>query len=73
FYGKVGIWSIVGTKVAQRSSKHRPKGTKMVMPAMVDGDGYKKLMIEDAIPAIKTYMPKPEGHTIFVRKDGAKP
>ncbi|CAM9914671.1 unnamed protein product [Choristocarpus tenellus] len=30
-------------------------------------------MIEDVIPAIKTHMPRPEGHTIFVQQDGAKP
>ncbi|CAM9892536.1 unnamed protein product, partial [Choristocarpus tenellus] len=40
---------------------------------MVDGERYKKLMIEDVIWAIKVHMPRPEGHTIFVHQDGAKP
>ncbi|CAM9339016.1 unnamed protein product [Discosporangium mesarthrocarpum] len=30
---------------------------------MVNGERYKKLMIEAAIPAIKACMPRPEGHT----------
>ncbi|CAN0270525.1 unnamed protein product [Discosporangium mesarthrocarpum] len=74
--GKVGIWPIVDTKVAQRTSKHRPKGTKVHVPAMVEGERYKKLMIEAVIPATKpakACMPRPEGHTIFVQQGGATP
>ncbi|CAM9333197.1 unnamed protein product [Choristocarpus tenellus] len=37
FNGKIGIWPTVDTKVAQRNSKHRPKGTKVLVPGMVDG------------------------------------
>ncbi|CAM9414291.1 unnamed protein product [Discosporangium mesarthrocarpum] len=73
FDGKIGIWPIVDTKVAQRPSKHRPQGTKVLVPAMADGERYKKLMIEAVIPAIKACMPRPEGHTIFVQQDGATP
>ncbi|CAM9402423.1 unnamed protein product [Discosporangium mesarthrocarpum] len=42
------------------------------MPAMVDGERYKKLMIEAFIPAVKACMPRPEGHTIFVQQDGER-
>ncbi|CAM9995357.1 unnamed protein product [Choristocarpus tenellus] len=35
------------------------------------GRGYKKLIIEDVIPAIKACMLRLEGHTIFVQQDGA--
>ncbi|CAM9831042.1 unnamed protein product [Choristocarpus tenellus] len=60
------------TKVTQCSSKHCPKGTKVLVPAMVDGVRRKKLMIEDVIPAIKAHIPRPEGHTIFLQQDIAK-
>ncbi|CAM9642581.1 unnamed protein product [Discosporangium mesarthrocarpum] len=73
FDGKIGIWPIVDTKVAQPTSKHRAKGTKVLVLAMVDGERYKKLMIEALIPAIKACMPRPEGHTVFVQQDGAMP
>ncbi|CAN0165264.1 unnamed protein product [Discosporangium mesarthrocarpum] len=69
----IGIWPIVDAKAAQRTSKHRPKGTKVFVPAMVHGERYKKLMIEAVISAIKACMPGPEGHTIFVQQDGATP
>ncbi|CAM9696547.1 unnamed protein product, partial [Choristocarpus tenellus] len=73
FDGKIGIWSIVDAKVVQRSSKHRPKGTKVLVPVMVDRVGYKKVMIKDVIPTIKARMPKPEGYTIFAQQDETKP
>ncbi|CAN0202496.1 unnamed protein product, partial [Discosporangium mesarthrocarpum] len=37
---------------------------------MVDGERYKKLMIEAVMPAIKACMPRPGGHTIFVQQEG---
>ncbi|CAM9585423.1 unnamed protein product, partial [Discosporangium mesarthrocarpum] len=42
-------------------------------PATVNGERYRKLMIKEVIPAIKARMPRPLGHTIFVKQDGAKP
>ncbi|CAN0286724.1 unnamed protein product [Discosporangium mesarthrocarpum] len=71
FDGKIGIWPIVNTKVAQRTSKHRPKGTNVLVPAMVGGERYKKLIIEEVTPATKACIPRPEGHTIFVQQDWA--
>ncbi|CAN0470929.1 unnamed protein product [Discosporangium mesarthrocarpum] len=73
FDGKIRIWSTVDIKVAQRTSKPRPKGTKVLVPAMVDRERYKNLMIEAVIPAIKTCIPRREGHTIFVQQDRATP
>ncbi|CAM9183108.1 unnamed protein product [Choristocarpus tenellus] len=70
FNGKIGIWSMVNTLVAQCSSKHRPKSTKVLVLATVDGERYKKLMIEDVIPAIKGHILSTEGHTIFVQQMG---
>ncbi|CAN0491718.1 unnamed protein product [Discosporangium mesarthrocarpum] len=40
---------------------------------MADGAKYKKIMINEVIPAIKAKMPRPPGHTIFVQQDSAKP
>ncbi|CAM9676296.1 unnamed protein product [Choristocarpus tenellus] len=60
-------------KVAQHSSKHRPKGTKVLVPVTVDGERYKKLVIKHVILAIKACMPRPEGYTTFVQQDRAKP
>ncbi|CAM9151838.1 unnamed protein product [Discosporangium mesarthrocarpum] len=73
FDGKIGIWPIVQTKVARRTSKHRPRGTNVLVPDMVGGERYKKLMIEAVIPANKACMPRPEGRTIFVQHGGATP
>ncbi|CAM9672014.1 unnamed protein product, partial [Discosporangium mesarthrocarpum] len=73
FHGKIEIWPIVDTKVAQRTSKHRPKGTKVLVLATVDGERYKELMIKAVIPAIKACMPRPDGHIIFVQQGGATP
>ncbi|CAM9361154.1 unnamed protein product [Choristocarpus tenellus] len=58
--------------IVQRSSKHHPRGTKVLVPATVDGERCKRLMIEDVILAMKARIPRPEGHTIFVEQDGAK-
>ncbi|CAM9175068.1 unnamed protein product [Choristocarpus tenellus] len=71
FDGKIEIWSIVDIWLlsAQSSSKH---GTKMLVPATIDEERCKKIMIEDAILAIKACMPSAEGHTIFMQQGGAK-
>ncbi|CAM9160512.1 unnamed protein product, partial [Choristocarpus tenellus] len=68
---KIGIWPIVDTNIAQHSSKYL-KGTKVHVPATVNGERKKKLMIEDIILAIKVCIPRLEGHTIFVHQDRAK-
>ncbi|CAM9821337.1 unnamed protein product [Choristocarpus tenellus] len=73
FDGKIGIWSVVDTMVVQHPSKHCSKGTSMHVSAMVDGERYKKVLIEDVIPAIKARKPRLEGHSIFVQQDRAKP
>ncbi|CAN0504623.1 unnamed protein product, partial [Discosporangium mesarthrocarpum] len=73
FDGKIGIWPIADTLAAIRSSKNRKKGTMMLKPVTLNAERYKELMIDEVIPAIKARMPRPPGHTIFVRQDGAKP
>ncbi|CAN0510425.1 unnamed protein product, partial [Discosporangium mesarthrocarpum] len=73
FDGKIGIWPIVDTLAAIRSSKNRKKGTMMLKPATLNAERYKELMVDEVIPAIKARMPRLPGHTIFVQQDGAKP
>ncbi|CAM9495627.1 unnamed protein product [Discosporangium mesarthrocarpum] len=69
----MGIWPIVDTVRAKRNSKNCKKGKPIIKPATVNGERYKKLMITEAMPAIKARMPRRPGHTIFVQQDGAKP
>ncbi|CAN0429117.1 unnamed protein product, partial [Discosporangium mesarthrocarpum] len=59
FDGKIGIWPIVDIVLAKRDSKNRKKGTPMMKPAKVNGERYKKFIIEEVIPAIKARMPRP--------------
>ncbi|CAM9728247.1 unnamed protein product [Discosporangium mesarthrocarpum] len=73
FEGKIGIWLIVEVVTAQRASKSRARGDSVLRPVTVDGEKYKKIMIDEVIPGIKAKMPTPPGHTIFVQQDGAKP
>ncbi|CAN0011252.1 unnamed protein product [Discosporangium mesarthrocarpum] len=73
FDGMIGIWPIVDVVMTQRASKSRPKGDPGLRPATVDWEKYKKVMIDEVIPAIKAKMPRPPGHTIFVQQAGAKP
>ncbi|CAM9368905.1 unnamed protein product [Discosporangium mesarthrocarpum] len=73
FDGKIAIWPIADTVAAMHRSKNRKKVTMVLKPATVNMERYKELMINKVIPAIKTRMPRPPGHTIFVQQDGAKP
>ncbi|CAM9758717.1 unnamed protein product, partial [Choristocarpus tenellus] len=69
FDGKMRICPIMDTKVAKCSSIHRPKG-KVLVPAMMDRERYKKLMIEDVIQAVKAHMPRPEDTPSLCRGTG---
>ncbi|CAM9203140.1 unnamed protein product [Discosporangium mesarthrocarpum] len=73
FDGKIGIWPIADTVVAMRNSKNRKKGTMILKPATVNAERYKEFMIDKVIATIKARMPRPPGHMIIVRRDGAKP
>ncbi|CAM9358512.1 unnamed protein product [Discosporangium mesarthrocarpum] len=73
FDGKIGTWPIADTVAAMRSSKKRKKGTMTLKPATLNAERYKELMIDKVIPAIKARMPRPPGHTNFVKQDGARP
>ncbi|CAM9411190.1 unnamed protein product [Discosporangium mesarthrocarpum] len=73
FEGKIVIWPIGVVIKAQRASRSRARGDPVLRPVTVNGEKYKKIMIDDGIPVIKVEMPRPPGHTIFMHKDGAKP
>ncbi|CAM9664174.1 unnamed protein product [Discosporangium mesarthrocarpum] len=73
FDRKISIWPIVDVVTAQCPSKSRARGVPVLRPVTVDGEKYKKIMINEVIPAIKTKMHRPPGHSIFLLQDGAKP
>ncbi|CAM9269976.1 unnamed protein product [Discosporangium mesarthrocarpum] len=52
FDGKIGIWPIVDMMLS-KDSKNCKKGNPIMKPATVNGERYKKLMIEEVISAIK--------------------
>ncbi|CAN0487698.1 unnamed protein product, partial [Discosporangium mesarthrocarpum] len=41
-------------------------------PVTVDGEKFMKIIIDEVIPAIKSKIPRPPGHSIFEEQDGAK-
>jgi hypothetical protein len=57
FDGKVGLWPVVETKLAVRSSKNRPKGTPVTTPVEMTKDVYESMLSEHVIPAIKRVWP----------------
>ncbi|CAN0260843.1 unnamed protein product, partial [Discosporangium mesarthrocarpum] len=73
FDGKIGIWPVVDIVLVNKgdSKKIRKKGIPIMKLATVNEERY-KLMIEEAIPAIKARMRTPLGHMNFVQQDGAK-
>ncbi|VEU43698.1 unnamed protein product [Pseudo-nitzschia multistriata] len=74
FDGKIGIWPFVVKEPAKRSSVNRPKGTLVTKPQNVDGEVYKRMLLEKVLPAI--YEKWPRGSStpeIFIQEDNAKP
>ncbi|CAM9660349.1 unnamed protein product [Discosporangium mesarthrocarpum] len=72
FDRKISIWSNVDMVMAQRASKSYAWGDPALRPVMVDGEKYKKTMIDEVIPAIKAQMPRLLGHIVLVQHDGDK-
>ncbi|ETV65121.1 hypothetical protein H257_18078 [Aphanomyces astaci] len=52
FDGKVGVWPFVVVQPAKRNSKNRAKGTPAVVPQVVDGEVYKKAIIDKTTRAL---------------------
>ena len=79
FDGKIGIWPFVEKKPAQRRSVNRPAGTLITKPVNVNGDVYKKMLLEKVLPAIYEKWPRGAGNDeegrpeIIIQEDNAKP
>ncbi|KAG6616892.1 transposon protein, putative, Mariner sub-class [Phytophthora cinnamomi] len=71
FDGKVGLWPVVKTKLAVRSSKNLPKGTPVTTPVEMTKDVYERMLTQHVIPAIKRVWPGKEEVTI--QQDNAPP
>ncbi|CAM9859336.1 unnamed protein product [Discosporangium mesarthrocarpum] len=70
FDGKIGIWPVIETVKAKRSSKNRAAGYMEIKPFI---RCYKQMMKKEVIPAIKARMPGASTCAIWVQQDGAKP
>lgn len=57
FDGKIGIWPVVETSVALRTSKNRPAGTPITKCVNMKRDVYRKFIIEKVFPAIRARWP----------------
>lgn len=74
FDGKIGIWPFVRKVVAKRSSKNRQKGTMETKSLEVNRDEYRKMLIDNVLPAIKRKFPRADlCHPIFIQQDNAGP
>jgi hypothetical protein len=75
FDGKLGIWPFVFQEPAKRASKNRPAGTMETKNiSSVDKFQYRKMMLENVLPAIEASWPRSSrGTTIYIQQDNAKP
>ena len=70
FDGKIGMFPIVESVVAQRTSRHRPRGANIVRPVNVTKERYRQLIVEKVVPAIKEKWPC-RNRNIVIQQDGA--
>lgn len=57
FDGKIGIWPVVETAVAVRTSKNRPAGAPMTKCINMTRKVYRQLLIDKVFPAIRAKWP----------------
>lgn len=57
FDGKLGFWAFVEEVPAQRSSKHRTRGTIELKSVNVDRDVYRDMVVSNVLPSIKAKWP----------------
>jgi len=69
FDGKIGVWPFVETVIAQRGSRHRPKGTPELKPVKVTGKVHKQCALEKVLPAVRRRWP--ERGTVRLQHDNA--
>jgi hypothetical protein len=70
FDGKIGMWPIVERTPAARGSVNRPRGTIITKPIGCTRTVFRRMMVENVIPAIKRKWPD-GNHNITVQQDGA--
>ncbi|ETV78434.1 hypothetical protein H257_07974 [Aphanomyces astaci] len=73
FDGKIGTWHFTETVPAQRRSSRRDAGTPVMKTVSVTRETYKKMLIEQVIPAIRCKWPSTETKTIKIQQDNARP
>ncbi|ETV97349.1 hypothetical protein H310_09686 [Aphanomyces invadans] len=73
FDGKVGVWPFVVVQPAKRNSKNRAKGTPVVVPQVVDGEVYKKAIMDKVVPAIlERFPPRTLARGVVIQQDNAR-
>ena len=74
FNGKIGIFPYTKQDPAQRSSRNRPRGTLVTKQVEVTKEVYKKMLLDNVIPAIKDSWPAASRReTIYANHDNASP
>ncbi|KAF0706140.1 hypothetical protein AaE_014255 [Aphanomyces astaci] len=74
FDGKIGVWPFVKPVEAKRNSKNRPKGTPLLAPESVNAEVYRKMIVDNVVPAIKAKMPRQsQANIIYLQQDNASP
>ena len=73
--GKIGIWPIGKTVLAQRASKNRPAGTPEWESCNIDHEVYTSLMLNEVVPAIIEKWPTTDwnndNYSLIIQQDGA--
>ncbi|ETV73005.1 hypothetical protein H257_12050 [Aphanomyces astaci] len=73
FDGKIGTWHFTQHVRVTSSSRNRPVGTIELRPVNVTHPVYKKMLIDNVIPAIKALWPAECSRTVFIQQDNAHP
>lgn len=71
FDGKIGFWAFTEEVAAKKDSKHRKKGTMEMKPVNVDSTEYRKMMVDNVIPSVKSRWPKRRPGPIYIQQDNA--
>ena len=71
--GKIGTWFFIEKIAAQRSSKHRPKGTMESKPVKVNKLVFTQKCLDDLLPAIEAKWPTWAPKRIRIQQDNATP
>ena len=71
--GKIGMWPIIEWTPAKRKSRNRPAGTLVPSNLNVNQNVYRKMLLDDVIPAILAKWPHEEfGTKIMLQQDNAR-